>query len=233
MAPSPVVQEMAKLMTDFAALVGGHGLDVKAYAGERPAYFAGLEPTVQNKVLSRFRQYVDVCQELAATGVSLHDDRQLLWCMIKKLGLRPSSELFSTLAHGDVVEIYDCAEMVQLYRNLRFYDVCSYSLDDVLSRPWFELYRRDEAVMQKVQDAAGRAIASRSTSIVHYAAGVHEMEEIDSVSMNRNLVENRFLAPLVDAGGQAQAVVNVIRPISLMSRRAGAAASVPSLELQH
>lgn len=219
LATSADVHEMSQVLMAFAELAGRNGTPTVAFTGAWPRHFAVLPPKDQACVLKNFRTYASICHELAATGVSLRDDRQLLWCMIKRLGLRPSSGLFGSLSNEDVIEVYDGEGMVQVFRNMKFYDVSSYSLDDIVSRPWYELYRRDPSVMDKIQMVVERAIRSGSADLLYYETGIHEMEEIDSPLLNRSLIENRFLAPLLDQRGRAQAFVNVVRPISIMRGR--------------
>jgi hypothetical protein len=219
-SPSELVLAMRADLLRFAELARREGANVLAFEGELdpdtvPPRFAALPPDVQAMIHQRFKVYVEVCESLAATGVSLRDDRQFLWAMIKRLGVTPSSTLFTLLDESDVIEIYDMSELVQVFRNFRFYDVCSYSLDDVLSRPWFELYRRDAAVTYQIQGTVQRCVQSGSTEPIFYDVGVHELVEVDSPSMIRSVIENRFVAGLLDAGGAMIAGVNVVRPIAI------------------
>jgi hypothetical protein len=129
--------------------------------------------------------------------------------MLKRLGLRPQSDLFGRLHSEDVIEIYDVAQQTQVYRNLRYFEACSYTLDDLMSRPWFELFYRDPQVSAHVAEIVNEAISAEPPRLVPFATGVHTIQEIDSPDRLHCRIENRFLAPLFDRYGRASAIVAV------------------------
>jgi hypothetical protein len=60
--------------------------------------------------------------------------------MFQKLGVHPPSELMSEMRSGEVIEIHN-GEFLQVYRNLRFFELCSYTLDDLLAAHFGSFFR--------------------------------------------------------------------------------------------
>lgn len=193
------------------ALAKREGMSVRPYDGPAPRSFLNLDLTSQQQVLGRLALYVEICEAVTNGGYSLHDDRQMLWAAIKRLKLRPSAELFGTFDDDDVIEVYLVPQMVQIFRSFRFFSLCSYSLDDLLCRPWWDLYERSDAVTERLMATAETGIA-RGEGITHYDVGPHIMRERDSPGRFSSLQELRFMAPLLTPAGKVGGVVNVVRP---------------------
>jgi len=192
-----------RLAERLEALAAHEGVTVRTFAGAEPRWFLGLDITSQQQVLGRLALYVEICEAVTIGGYSLHDDRQMLWAAIKRLKLRPSSELFGAFGDDDVIEIYLVPQMVQIFRSFRFFSLCSYSLDDLLCRPWWELYERDEGVTEALMATIQSGIARGEGHV-----GAHQMRERESVGLFSSFQELRFMAPLSTPAG----TVNVVRP---------------------
>lgn len=206
------------LLARFTELAKRSGV---AVAASRPGrlYFASLANAMQLAVLDNLRTYVEVCEDVTRDGKPLTDDYHFLWRMLLKRRLRPSAELFELFEDGDIIDVYDVNGFVQIFRNMRFFSVCSYSLDELLCRPWFELYARDERVTAGIH-ATALTFASRTTPDTQYLdLGEHVLEEIDSEAGYRFLVVNRFLSRLTDDAGRPAAIVNVARALSQLGAK--------------
>jgi hypothetical protein len=214
-----LVYAYCEMLERFAALAKREGDEIVAFRPGKTLHFAALDAALQRTVLERFRHYVSVCEAQAGEGLSLREERQLFWRAIQRFGLRPPSDLFSHLEDGDVFEIYEVPEFVQTFRSYAFYRFCSYSLDDLLCRPWWELYMRDQAVSDRLLAVAQSALASRPPAIVHYDMGTHELDEIDSEDRLHCVIESRFVAPLMDRHGRVAALANVARAVSIEPRQ--------------
>jgi hypothetical protein len=177
------------------------------------SYFANLESATQLSIIDNLRTYVDVCEDVIRDGKPLTDDKHFLWRMLLKRRLRPSAGLFELFEDGDIIDVYDMNGFVQIFRNMRFFSVCSYSLDELLCRPWYELYARDERITAGIH-ATAMTFASRTAQDTKYLdLGEHILEEIDSEAGYRFLVVNRFLSRLTDESGRPTAIVNVARAL--------------------
>ena len=194
----------------FGRLARQEGLSVRPFPGTAPEWFPRLPEPLQAAVLEHWRRYVEVCEETQREGHLLRQDGHFLWRMFGKLGVRPRADLMSVIEQGDIVEIYN-SDFVQIYRNLPFFEVCSYSLDELLSRPFFELFRRDEPVTAAIVGVAQKMLAGEMDGIYAWPIGVHTIEETESPLRLRSVIEQKFVSPLYDATGRPVALLNTIR----------------------
>jgi hypothetical protein len=206
------------LLARFTELAQRAGVTVAASHPGR-LYLANLEDARQVAVLDNLRTYVEVCEDVTRDGKSLTDSNHFLWRMLLKRRLRPSADLFELFEDGDIIDVYDMNGFVQIFRNMRFFSVCSYSLDELLCRPWYELYARDERVTLGIHTTA-LTFASRTTQNTQYLdLGEHVLEEIDSEAGYRFLIVNRFLSRLTDDAGRPAAIVNVARVLEQLDAK--------------
>jgi PAS domain-containing protein len=190
-----------------------HGVELRPFAGDYPARFAGLPEEVQQGTLEHFRRYVEVCEQMVKDSGGIDDDAQLLWRMFRQIGARPAAELMDAIDSGDVVEIYR-PDYVQVFRNLAFYSMCSYTLDDLLCRPFWELFRRDPAVNEELMRIGTGIFSGQLNGIQRWKVGIHSFDEIDSLGRNRLTMQEKIVSPLTDGQGTVIACITTSRILS-------------------
>lgn len=202
----------------FSGVLKDHGLNVQPYRGNSPSFFNALPPEKKVLTLRDFTRYLEVCAQTLHDGKLLTDDKAFLWRFIKYREWRQTSDLFSLFEKDDVIEIYDLNSYVQIFRNLRFFSVCSYTLDDILCRPFWELYHRDEIITNEIIGFATKLHRQEVNATIKYDRHVYAIDEIDSPMLYHCHVENRFIAPLVNSDGRTVTAVHVIRCHSLLPK---------------
>jgi PAS domain-containing protein len=212
------VEAFRALTERFAAVAGDEGVEVVPYWGNGPRHFAALPERKQRGVLAHFHRYVTVAEITLELGSTLSEDRHFLWQMFRQLGVHPAANLLDRVARtGDeVVEIYD-ANFVQIYRNLRFFRHCSYSLDELLSVPFWQLFARDPRITGRILAIATEYFSGKRRDVFEWDLGRHTVEEIYGPKRYSSVVDQRLVAPLFDAHGRVEALLNTIREISTVS----------------
>lgn len=106
--------------------------------------------------------------------------------------------LFSLIDDGDVVEIYDHLGR-QIYRNLTFCKLSSYSLLDVAVNTWQELYERPANTIEGIY---GRVVEQLTTDVLtqSYDVEKHVLKErfIYSKRQRVFLMDMKYISPLED-----------------------------------
>ncbi|HWU44755.1 MAG TPA: hypothetical protein VN132_14990, partial [Bdellovibrio sp.] len=147
-------QRFKKLTKIISMLLTVEGKYQKPYIEGLP-YFSKLPTELKQKVVDHLQFYHDLCVEQVSEGYSIKDSPSFVWRALNKLGLVPRSDLFSHLTNEHIVEIYS-AENVQLFRNFKFFEFCSYSLEELLTIEWWGLFERDAQITQKIFDYSMR-----------------------------------------------------------------------------
>ncbi len=75
------------------------------------------------------------------------DDGEFFKLSMRELGLTFPSDFLSRLQRDDVVEAYNMNRM-QIFRNMRFMEISTYSLLEVLSYEWTQLFERSSHITQ-------------------------------------------------------------------------------------
>lgn len=175
-------------------LLASEGIHRRAYAENLP-HFNPLSAQQKQEAIRQLSFYGELCQEQRTEGYSLKDSPTFTWRALQKLGLTPPSELFSQITNEDVVEVYS-DENRQLFRNFNFFEVCSYSLEELHSIEWWNLFQHEGAGTQKIYESTQKVLRGEiKSSFVpgiesHY---VREVSSEDRLLMEYNI---RLVSPL-------------------------------------
>lgn len=119
--------------------------------------------------------------------------QQALWFALKEMGFRPSGDIFGYMQSDNIVEVYD-SQGIQIWRNLNFFDVCSYSLEEMFCISWMERYERDASALGEITQLLGEFIGGRRSAI---AANIHNLiKETKSQNLLHIRATHQFIAPL-------------------------------------
>lgn len=154
-------------------------------------------------IVSRLKIYKDVFQMASEQKDLLNtvQEKQLLWFALRSLRLAPPAEFFNILQDNHIVEVYMGTR--QVYRTFNYYSLCSYSLDELETTPWDQLFaRKDPTVLEKL--FADVAVALKDRRIVYSETPPHSVVETASALKNEFMYKLEFVAPLTDLDHNAQ-----------------------------
>lgn len=195
-ASSEIISEFIHLAHSVVHILQQYGLDIRPYRSLENLAFAKLPAEIQVKYLGHFRNYAEVMAETHGAGHDLRESKFLIWNMLNRLGYRAVDDVISKVTDNQIVEIYN-AENIQVFRNLPFFKVCSYSIDEILSLPWWELYKRDDQISQKIFQYASQVLNGEIETTVQPDIPVHYLEEKDSFNCHKMDIVVKLMSPLV------------------------------------
>ena len=108
--------------------------------------------------------------------------------------LSAPKDFYSELKSDDIIEVYTVSDIVQQWRSLNFHKHCSYSLRELLSTPFHELFSRPESINKKIIEGVG--VVAKTQSIYKPKVEDHFLTELSK--KRRFLVKMGILAPLFD-----------------------------------
>lgn len=120
-------------------------------------FFESLALAERERIAKNFSSYAQLIVSAETEGVNLRSDNHLLKFSAKKLGIYFSDEVYNLTFESDIIEIYDL-NFVQIYRNLALFDICGYSITDLLTHQFYELYERSEKVNEQLIEAATKVM---------------------------------------------------------------------------
>ncbi len=204
-------KEFCLLAEQISNIAGKHGIKIAPYNSEALPHFSKLDENAQVEILNQLRMYVHICQKTLEIYGSLHFSTQMIWVALKELQLIPCSDLFTKITSEDVIEIHDLGNK-QIFRNLRYFEFCSYTLEEVHCVPWTELYYRPVEDLSVLLSFAENIIKNPPRSTIACDFGPQLIQELNSsarLSMSNTI---KYYSPLFDNTGSMVAAMAIESP---------------------
>lgn len=181
-------------LADSIARIGRQcGVQIVPYRNKSLPFFSKISLESQRKVIAKMGTLQTIYLQTFAS-IGSFDHRTLIWTALKHFNLQPPSDFFDKVSSEDVVEIYD-DQNVQLFSNLKFFDLCSYTLEEVNCMDWPELWDRDEKAFQEVLEAVRISFSESVTNTVPLAYVPHIITERRSALQLQLKYEMTCIAP--------------------------------------
>lgn len=152
------------LLEDFCEQMQKAGFNsLVPYNTNSISSFQSKTITEQEGIISSFLKYYELCTRCIASNIDIKDSRKLLWKILPQLGLHPTSELFDRLDDSQVIEVY-WPNFVQVFRNMKFLELCSYPVADLYIKPWPELFHRPQEASDEIVRSINSCLTSGETT---------------------------------------------------------------------
>lgn len=179
------------LVEGIAAMAARAGISLKAHNPSSWVYYRTLPAARKREVLKSCSAFYDICQNTVDEGRSISDTKALLWCTLKYFGYIPSADLMELITDDLVVELYDL-EGRQIFRNFRFMEICSYTLADVLLYPWWDLFERNDDIVNELLKEVSLVLSEQCKGALRSSTPFHATAE--KFSERGHEFEMKFLA---------------------------------------
>ncbi len=124
-------------------LIQEEGLLFRPFSNLSLPHFSVLTDLEKRAVVSNLMSYYQICLDVRATGHSLKEIRLFTEKALQRFDFKMAPEHLALIENDHVVEIYN-VKQEQIFRNFRFFEVSSYTLEDLLCRKWYHIYDRKE-----------------------------------------------------------------------------------------
>ena len=193
--PRSFVWEYNSLVLKFQNLLLQHSVNVKAFSSQGLKRFQNLEVQEQEKYTSQLRNYYNICNTASEAGIDIaNNTKEMVEFTSNQLKLTAPSDFLKTVTTNDIVEVFDY-EGTQLYRNMKFFEISDYTIDDFFGARWDQLYDRAESVTQKLIERVEYATSIKKC--IPFDIDEHYMRE--SATKNQKIVKVhlKYIAPLL------------------------------------
>lgn len=178
----------------LASLLDKEGLFVRTYEPSLP-FFSKLTSEHQARVNRDLGFYLEVCKEQIEEEGTLKDSPSFLWRALRHLNFVPRSDLFPHFRDDSVIEIYS-AQNIQLFRNINFFKFCSYSLEELHSREWWDLYHRESEMTHTLYGIANMILDGKVEGHVLQPVPPHTLLELESAERFEMDIDMYLVSPL-------------------------------------
>lgn len=212
-----VEREFYLKLERFAELIGRFGVSIKALSDTGVERFSQLSRDDQNNIIRNFDGYSSLLQGAAGAGIDLRNERDLLTYVLPRLGLAASADALETIEQGHIIEVYT-EDHIQIFRNIEFMQYCNYSLLDLLSYTFFELYERSPAVTNKLIELSEKIFKTDIDKIeVGNEFPRHLLRENFSTPRSEFLIDMRYMWPLYKGAGKKGGLLSMTRVVQVVN----------------
>lgn len=192
--------QFRQLCTKVAEFGKGSGVTIVPYSTPDLPFFSRLPQEQQKSALEALKNYVTVCDIIAANDIAFQDTPKMIWRAITSMSLRPPSDLFLNLRQGDVIEIHN-AHGIQIFRNFEFYEFCGYSIEELYSSPWNELFWHEPTGLHRLIEFSQSVLSGQVKNTISLQWPEHFIEETQSPFKYKIAARFRHGAPLFNKEG--------------------------------
>ncbi|XGC80016.1 hypothetical protein ACES2L_11820 [Bdellovibrio bacteriovorus] len=189
-------EDLFKLYSNkICSLIENEGVIIRPYSNPSLSYFNVLSTEEQNEVLHNLESYYQICLDVKKSSRSLRETRYFTECALNHLGYTVDSQMLDKIEDHHLIEIYSYSQ-TQMFRSLLFFDVCSYTLEDLYCRKWYSLYERTPEDHKLVEDLVVRYMGSENKVPIAVANPQHVIKEKDSLERLSIINKMLWLVPL-------------------------------------
>jgi hypothetical protein len=188
-------RELCLLYTDYLQAEGAH---VTAYDEKSGSRFALHSAEVQQKSIDCIRVDLAIFESMQKEGYSLRDSKTHLWRFLGHMKWAPQSDIFDKIECGDIVEVYflDSAGQLQLFRNLRFLECVSYTIEDLYGLNWKIATAHDTRYEQAIFTAIHAILSQPEPKTYAFDPEPHLLQEMNSPKNFRLSTQLKYLSPI-------------------------------------
>lgn len=122
------------------------------------------------------------------------------WNAVKQNNLVICSDIFDKIDREDIIEIWDL-EGRQLFRSFHALRYFSYTIEELMSYPFYELFERDLEIEAAYAGEFVRVLKGEVQSTYKLDIPTHVVREKMSARKNVSMVTPKYVSPLKDKNG--------------------------------
>jgi len=180
--------------------------------------FSALPVETQKTVIKTLEASCRVYSSLIANKTKMRNPSAIVWAAFRELGLVPPPDFFDKIGSDDVIQLYS-SDGLHLFASFRFFDLCSYTIEEIYSRPWLELWSRSESALSRLIQIVQQVMAPRQTTTISLNEPSHQVLELASAFKFELSYSLRCIAPLWDKQTHVRAGYIVVERVEITSER--------------
>ena len=195
------------LVERYATLLGEVGVRCVPFDDNNLPLYKKTRPEVQQNAVIFLQNALAVYEQIRMAGESFRNNKNLIWRTLNRLKLIPDSAIFDKISDDDVVEIYALPDHSHLAWNIRLLEQVSFTAEQLLCLPWWEIGSRPPEIMAKLQSVGAALSAGEQVTTVVSPVPKHLVQELGSRELLTIELEIKYISPLRQSGRNAAFMV--------------------------
>lgn len=214
-SPDPQTARFKALAEEMSALLNSLGTSTKPYLDPAVPHCRRAAPAVRARGIEYLEANLRILRECLAAGENPRESARFVWRGLQMLKLTPEGDIFDRIENDDVVEVY-ALDSVQIFRNIRFFEISTFTIEDILCRPWYHLTRRPWRIFLATFRQALRMRRKKITRTESWSVPAHLMDEVDTEGKIRYDFLFKYRSP-VRRDGDIVGIITTARCVPLGS----------------
>lgn len=139
-----------ELSTRLAELAKREGLVIRPFEKLTLPYFSAASYEKREHALQILSQTVKLTEEVQSQGVRARDSSSLIWAFCRTWRYAPTWDFHDKIQDGDMVDVYNLQGQL-IFANLRFYEVTTYTLEQLYFCQWHILFNHEDEFQEQLQ----------------------------------------------------------------------------------
>ena len=169
-------EDFLSQLNQLAGLLQSMGYKVIPYRDTDLPLYRALSPHQQKEVMKNLKAYCLALADGLLDEEELNSTR-LAWRFLVGVGYFPNEELFDTLREELYVQIYN-ADQFQIFRSLSFFEHCSLSLEEILCRPWWQVWKRSRHDLHILSEVSRQDVVSPTSRTLRFEFPFEKGQEL-------------------------------------------------------
>jgi hypothetical protein len=210
-----------KAATDLHHLGKSAGYTIIPTTNVSLPLFSALEYSKQLQAVEILEKSRDIYESMIKRQQDIRNPSLVVWAAFRYLNLVPPANFFDKFGEEDVIQIYT-KDNYHLFANFRFFELCSYTLEQVYSLPWTELWYRDAEALADLMAVIAGALGPDQTDAISFNKPTHIVRELASPFKYELNYAVRGIAPVWEKKPFRKAGFMIVEHGEILNRRAPA-----------
>lgn len=105
-------------------------------------FFSKLTPSEQQLIIDQLKNLLEIGWDLHSQEKKITEPANLIRTFFKKFNLHAPAWVVDSITNNDIVDVYSLDSRL-IIASLNFFDICTYSVEELFCRPWAELFYRE------------------------------------------------------------------------------------------
>lgn len=199
----PRVNAVQTLSSKLGRILADYGIEKQTRLPIQ-SQLESLSPEKVQSIASSLTQMLETLAEAEKQKINPRDPVHFMRLGLSRQGYFCSQEFWNTVNDEDLIEAYT-VEHMQLFRNMKFMEICGYSLMEILSYDWPTLFERSQVVTTRMIELMDKCV--REEKILKMDTPAHYMKERMALTRQVVKVDFRHVAPLYTGPGKAKGYI--------------------------
>lgn len=175
----PENAELVSALVEFSNILLAYGIKVRPYNDGSVLKLSEITFQKKCEIAKHYRLWTSWIAPEAGERLPLVIDakreRTVAEKALEYFDLEVSEDFWKTVKPDHLLEIYG-HDMIQIYRNLKFFDYCGYSLLEISVFEWFHLWERPSSTMKEIFSYVDRVMGS-VIPVMNFKVKTHVLRE--------------------------------------------------------